>query len=63
MAPFTDTLKDVSTVAGAALLGASGPSGRGSATSLLNNRLRLLRPRGSLIWSFPSLLKKSKEKK
>jgi len=41
MADFQSALKQGAQVAGAALLGASGPSGRGSATSLLNNRLRL----------------------
>ena len=41
MATFTDSLKDAASVAGAGFLGASGPSGRASATSLLNNRLRL----------------------
>ena len=41
MADFQSALKQGAQVAGASLLGASGPSGRGSATSLLNNRLRL----------------------
>ena len=41
MADFESALKQGAQVAGAALLGASGPSGRASATSLLNNRLRL----------------------
>jgi hypothetical protein len=41
MADFESALKQGAQVAGASLLGASGPSGRASATSLLNNRLRL----------------------
>jgi len=41
MADFQSALKQGAQVAGASLLGASGPSGRASATSLLNNRLRL----------------------
>ena len=41
MADIMKGLQQGALIGGSALLGASGPSGRASATSLLNNRLRL----------------------
>jgi hypothetical protein len=41
MADITSAIQQGAGIAGSALLGGSGPSGRASATSLLNNKLRL----------------------